>query len=91
MTAIRERKRAHFYIYKKQKKAKPFNIKLYLKKVIFLDNCSTMDLFCNSDLVENITKDGQILHFRAMEVPYWLPARQQCPDINKMCGLANML
>ena len=34
-------------------------IKLDLKKVIFLDNCYTMDLLCNSDLVKNITKDGK--------------------------------
>ena len=29
------------------------------KKVILLENCSTMDLFCNLDLVENITKVGK--------------------------------
>ena len=34
-------------------------IKLYLKKVILLDNCSTMELFCNSDLVGNVAKDGK--------------------------------
>ena len=33
-------------------------IKLYLKKVILSYNCYTLDLFCNSDLVENITKAG---------------------------------
>ena len=34
-------------------------IKLDLRKVIFLDNCSTIYLFCNSDLFENITKAGE--------------------------------
>ena len=32
------------------------DIKLDIKTVVLLDNCSTMDLFCNSDIVENITK-----------------------------------
>ena len=36
-------------------------IKLDLRKVIFLDNCSTMNIFYNSDLVENITKTGKIM------------------------------
>ena len=31
-------------------------IKLDLKKVILLDNCFIMDLLCNYDLIENITK-----------------------------------
>ena len=34
-------------------------IKLYLKKFILLYNCPKMDLFFNSDLVENITKSGK--------------------------------
>ena len=49
-----------------------------------------MDLFCNSDLVENITKDLKKM-FWAMVVPWQLPTRQQCMYINKMCGLAKML
>ena len=36
-------------------------IKLDPRKGILLDNCYTMDLFCNLDLVENITKDGIIM------------------------------
>ena len=31
-------------------------IKVNPNKSTLLDNCSTMDLFCNSDIVENITK-----------------------------------
>ena len=34
--------------------------KLDLKKVILLDNFSSMYPFCNSYLVQNITKDGKI-------------------------------
>ena len=33
--------------------------KLYPRKVIFLDKCSTIDLFYNEDLVENITNYGK--------------------------------
>ena len=35
------------------------DIKLNLNISILLDNCSTMDLFYNSDQVENITKSGR--------------------------------
>ena len=35
------------------------DIELDLKKVALLNNCYTMDLFCNSDLIENITKSGR--------------------------------
>ena len=35
------------------------DIKLYIKIFILLDNCSTIDLFYNSDLVENINKTGK--------------------------------
>ena len=34
--------------------------KLDLKTIILLDNCYTMDLFWNSDLVENTTKYGNM-------------------------------
>ena len=34
-------------------------IKLDVKNVILLDSCSTMDLFRNSEIVENITKVGK--------------------------------
>ena len=35
------------------------DIKLDLKKAMFLDRCSTMNFSCNSDLVENIIRAGK--------------------------------
>jgi uncharacterized protein YodC (DUF2158 family) len=40
-------------------------IKLDLRKVILLDSQSTMDLFCNPNLVENVTKTSNVMNLQS--------------------------
>ena len=67
------------------------DIKLYLNKSILLENCSTMDLFRNSDLVENITKAGRNIILQDNGGTLALTQKSKVPRYKNMCVLENIL